>query len=146
MHLAFLQQLDPVDIRMRVFYSRRSIEHSELARLTQIDYEREMAFIAVARDAAGADETLAVVRAVADPDNVEAEFGIVVRSDLKGGGLGATLMRKMIEHLRARGIQWLVATVLAENTRMLELARELGFEVGEVVEGEDVRSVRLRLD
>ncbi len=145
MHLAFLQQLDPVDIRMRVFYSRRSIEHSELARLTQIDYEREMAFIAVARDAAGADETLAVVRAVADPDNVEAEFGIVVRSDLKGGGLGATLMRKMIEHLRARGIQWLVATVLAENTRMLELARELGFEVGEVVEGEDVCGIRLRL-
>jgi acetyltransferase len=146
MHLAFLEQLDPIDIRMRVFYSRRSIERSELARLTQIDYEREMAFVAVTRNTAGIVETLAVVRAVADPDNIEAEFGIVVRSDLKGGGLGAILMRKLIVHLRTRGTLWLVATVLVENQRMLELARELGFEVGEAVAGDDVLVIRLRLD
>lgn len=129
-HLAFLQKLDPVDIRMRVFYSRQSITRTELARLTQIDYEREMAFVATA-PAEGADgapeETLGVVRATCDPDNDSAEFGIVVRSDLKGGGLGELLMRKLIDHLRARGTKRLVATVLRQNTRMLELARDLGF-------------------
>jgi acetyltransferase len=130
-HLSFLARLDPVDIRMRVFYSRRSIERSEVARMTQIDYEREMAFIATAPSPRGDEETLGVVRAVCDPDNQDAEFGIVVRSDLKGGGLGELLMHKLIEHLRARGTRRLVATVLKENERMLELARELGFAFDE---------------
>jgi acetyltransferase len=130
-HLAFLAHLDPVDIRMRVFYSRRSIERSELARMTQIDYEREMAFVATAPLEGGGEETLGVVRAICDPDNRDAEFGIVVRSDLKGGGLGERLMRKMIDYLRGHGTQRLVATVLTENTRMLELARQLGFEFDE---------------
>ena len=71
-HLEFLQHLDPEDVRLRVFYSRRSIERSELARLTQVDYERELAYIATrpCADAPGGEETLAVVRAVteaADP-------------------------------------------------------------------------------
>jgi len=128
-HLEFLSKLDPNDVRMRVFYSRRSIEHSELARLTQIDYEREMAFVATAPRTDGAgEETLGVVRALCDPDNVEAEFGIVVRSDIKGGRLGERLMRKLIAYLKARGTQRLVATVLSENRRMLDLAGRLGFD------------------
>lgn len=127
-HLAFLQQLAPEDIRLRVFHSRRSIEHSELARLTQIDYAREMAFIATRALDGGGEETLGTVRAAIDPDNIEAEFGIIVRSDLKGAGLGRRLMRKLIGHLRARGTQRLVGTVLYENSGMLELARALGFQ------------------
>lgn len=144
-HLAFLGRLDPVDIRMRVFYSRRSIERSELARLTQIDYEREMAFIATAeRDDGAGEETLAVVRAIADPDNHDAEFGIVVRSDLKGGGLGELMLRHIIEYQRRRGTKRLVATVLAENQRMLELAESLGFR--RVSAGEDgTESIALAL-
>lgn len=126
-HLEFLSRVDPVDIRMRVFHSRRSIERSELARLTQIDYEREMAFIATSTNAEGQLETLAAVRAVCDPDNRDAEFGILVRSDLKGGGLGSMLMHKIIDYQRRRGTQRLVATVLHENAGMLALARVLGF-------------------
>ncbi len=126
-HLAFLQRLEPEDIRLRVFYSRRSIEHTELARLTQIDYAREMAFIAT-RGHGSSEETLGTVRATVDPDNDTAEFGVIVRSDLKGTGLGHRLMRKMIGHLRARGTRQLVGTVFRENTGMLELARSLGFE------------------
>ena len=126
-HLAFLARLDPADVRMRVFYSRRSVEHSELARLTQIDYDREMAILAVAPGPDGVEQTLGVARAVADPDNIDAEFGIIVRSDLKGTGLGAVLMHKLIGTLRDHGTQRLVATVLAENQRMLALARKLGF-------------------
>ena len=144
-HLAFLEKLDPVDIRMRVFYSRRSIEHSELARLTQVDYEREMAFIATAPLEAGGEETLAVVRAVCDPDNHDAEFGIVVRSDLKGGGLGELMMRKLIAHLKSRGTKRLVATVLRENARMLELAHDLGFSYDAVQPDPETRAISLDL-
>lgn len=144
-HLAFLSRMDPADIRMRVFYTRRSIERSELARLTQIDYAREMAFLAVEADAEGAEQTLAVVRAIADPDNVSAEFGIVVRSDLKGARLGELLMQRIIDYQRGQGTQKLVATVLAQNTRMLDLARGLGFKESASAEGDGVRWIELVL-
>ncbi len=144
-HLAFLGQLSPEDVRMRVFYSRRSIERSELARLTQIDYEREMAFIATATLPGGAEETLGVARAISDPDNETAEFGVIVRSDIKGGGLGERLMRKLIAYLKRRGTKQLVGSVLHENTRMLQLARDLGFTVRAVPPGEDAHPLVLDL-
>jgi acetyltransferase len=130
-HRAFLERIDPEDIRLRVFYSRRTIEHSELARLTQIDYAREMAFIATRLGPDDTEETLGTVRASVDPDNHTAEFGVIVRSDLKGSGLGRRLMSKMIGHLRARGTQRLVGTVLRENAGMLELAQALGFQASD---------------
>jgi acetyltransferase len=126
-HLEFLSHLDPEDVRMRVFYSRRSIEPGELARLTQIDYDREIAIVAVASGPDGKEQTLGTVRSIADPDNITSEFGIIVRSDIKGGGLGALLMNKLIRTLRAQGTQRLIATVLSENSRMLALQRDLGF-------------------
>lgn len=144
-HLAFLERLDPEDIRMRVFYSRRSIERSELARLMQIDYEREMAFIAVAPGPAGVDETLGVVRAVTDPDNLAAEFGVIVRSDLKGRGLGRLLMDKLIRYQRARGTQRIVGDVILENTGMRELARRLGFVEQAAEDGDSCCAIRLDL-
>ncbi len=128
LHMEFLQNLAPQDVRMRVFYSKRSMERSELARLVQIDYAREMVFIAVASAADGQPQTLGVVRAMTDPDNVSAEFGVIVRSELKGGGLGLLLMRKLIAYLHTQGTARLVATVLNENDRMLKLASELGFK------------------
>jgi acetyltransferase len=138
-HLAFLQKLDPEDIRMRIFSSRRVLERSELARLTQIDYEREMAFIALAPGADGALTTVGTVRAVTDPDNDDAEFGIIVRSDLKRRGLGHLLLNKMIRYCRDRGTQRLVGDVLAVNTGMLQLAGALGFQSTHTEEGELVR-------
>jgi acetyltransferase len=128
LHTEFLQNLDLEDVRMRVFYSRRTMERSELARLVQIDYAREMAFVALAPGPDGQLQTQGVVRAITDPDNVTAEFGVIVRSELKGSGLGLLLMQKLIAYLRAQGTQRLVATVLDYNERMLKLAKELGFE------------------
>ncbi len=144
-HLAFLERLDPEDIRMRIFYSRRSIEHSELARLTQIDYAREMAFVAEAADAEGKPETLGTVRLIADPDNIEAEFGIILRSDLKGMGLGRVLMDRLIRYARERGTQRLVASVLRENARMLELAKATGFEIEAGAPGRETHKLHLVL-
>lgn len=143
-HRRFLESLDPEDIRMRVFHSRSELPRSELARLTQIDYDREMAFIAEARDENGGTETLGVARTVSDPDNVEAEFAIVVRSDLKGQGLGTLLFERLIEHAKHRGIERLVGLVLRENTRMLKLSRAMGFEAdtAEPVDSGQRRMVR----
>ena len=113
---------------MRVFYSKRTMERSELAWLVQIDYAREIAFVAVAADAQGNPQTLGVARALSDPDNEEAEFGVIVRSELKGGGLGLLLMRKLVDYQRSHGTVRLVANVLDHNDRMLNLAHELGFQ------------------
>ena len=142
-HLDFLRKLSPEDIRMRVFHTRRYIAPSELARLTQIDYEREMAFVAVADDGPGGAETLGVARAVTDPENERAEFGIVVRSDLKGQGLGQLLFEKIIRYCRSRGTQQLMGDVLRENTGMLALARRSGFALGRSPE---TGAVRVTLD
>ena len=146
-HREFLEHLDPEDIRMRVFYSRRTMERTELARLVQIDYAREMAFVAQRPGTEGLAQTLGVVRAVADPDNLEAEFGVIVRSELKGSGLGALLLRKMIDYLRSQGTQRLVATVLDYNERMLHLATDLGFEeTPGPAPGDGTRQILLRLN
>jgi len=132
-HRAFVEQLLPEDLRLRFFNVRRNLPRSELARLVQIDYTREMAFIALAPDAHGALETLGVVRAVADPDNREAEFAVIVRSDLKGHGLGDLLMDKIVRYLKAHGTGRVVGDVLHENRRMRELAARHGFHVDEAV-------------
>jgi len=81
---------------------------------------------------------------VSDPDNVEAEFAIVVRSDLKGQGLGTLLFERLIEHAKHRGIERLVGLVLRENTRMLKLSRTMGFEAdtAEPVDSGQRRMVR----
>jgi GNAT superfamily N-acetyltransferase len=111
---------------MRVFHSKRHIAPSELARLTQIDYEREMAFIVTTAGHAEREETLGVIRTVTDPENVQAEFAIIVRSDLKGRGLGGVLFHKMIRYCRSRGTQTLVGDVLWKTDRC-SFMRQLGF-------------------
>jgi len=142
-HQAFVAKLASVDMRMRFFHSRREIGQAEMARMTQIDYEREMAFIATRKDLQGQDETLGVSRAICDPDNEEAEFAVVVRSDLKGGGLGELLMRKLVTHLKQRGTRAVVGWVLRENEAMLQLAKNLGFEVDP--SEHDIDAVRMKL-
>jgi len=126
-HEAFLAKNTPADMHARFFRMVRQLPASEMARFTQIDYEREMAFIAVGENEQGVEETLGVARAHADPDNVEAEFAIIVRSDLKGKGLGSALLMKLIEYCRQRGTQRLIGEAFADNDRMLKLARECGF-------------------
>ncbi|GAB3470646.1 bifunctional acetate--CoA ligase family protein/GNAT family N-acetyltransferase [Massilia terrae] len=125
-HLAFFDAMSKEDVHMRVFGGLRQLRPSQLARLTQIDYDREMAFIATRP---GGAETMAVARMGADPDMVSAEFALTVRSDLKGQGLGRLLMGILIDYCRQRGIAEIVGEALSENTAMLALARSLGFHL-----------------
>lgn len=128
-HLAFFDALTPDDVRYRMFVRVRELQPSQLARFTQIDYDREMAFIATRPDAQGVAETLAVGRVVADPDNITAEFAVTVRSDLKGMGLGKLMMQKLIDYCRARGTREIVGEALPQNSRITGLAKRMGFTV-----------------
>jgi acetyltransferase len=144
-HLAFFAALTPDDVRYRMFVRMRELQPSQLARFTQIDFDREMAFIATRAGADGVDETLGVGRVVADPDNQSAEFAVTVRSDLKGHGLGKALMQKLIAYCRSRGTREIVGEALPQNTRVIRLVKSLGFEVTPAPE-EGTMRLRLPLD
>lgn len=120
----------------------REFPTAELAHFTQIDYDGEMALIAVARGACGAEE-MGVVRACAEPDNITAEFAILARSDLKGQGLGRLLMQKLLRYCREHGTQQLWGNVLTTNTAMLHLSHSLGFTVCSI--DRDVEEIALDL-
>lgn len=143
-HHVFISKLTPQDIRFRFFGLVKELPHSQMARLTQIDYDREMAFIATVKTEEHGAETLGVVRIFTDPDNEQAEFSIVVRSDLKGTGLGRELLIKMIKYCRSRGTQAMVGQVLSENRRMLHFVESLGFKNMGHVEN-DIVEVQLQL-
>lgn len=136
-HRTFFDALSSDDVRRRFFIQQRELQPEQLARLTQIDYDREMAFIGT-RINSGVAETLAVARAVADPDNLTAEFAVTVRSDLKGQGLGTLLMQALLDYTRARGTERILGTALAENWAMIGLARKMGFTVSPCPGGDEV--------
>ena len=124
---AGFKTLDPDDVRMRFFAQMREMTPLMAARLTQLDYNREMALAAFPAD--GPDRRgFGVVRLVADPDNQSAEFAITIRSDAKGRGLGRALMERIMDFAVKRGISEIWGDVLADNARMLALCDELGFE------------------
>jgi acetyltransferase len=144
-HVAFFEALTADDVRYRMFVRVRELQPAQLARFTQIDYDREMAFIATRTGADGVAETIGVARVVADPDNVEAEFAVTVRSDLSGHGLGEILMRKLIDYCKRRGTRAIVGEALPQNTRVIRLVRKLGFTVTHNP-AEDTMHLRLPLE
>jgi acetyltransferase len=118
----------PEDLRLRFFMPRREVPRSELARFSQIDYDREMTFVAV-DPALGADGLLGEVRTACDPDHQRAEFSIQVAGTSQSHGLGRLLMSKALTYLRDSGVTEVWGECLHENHRMATLARELGFDV-----------------
>ncbi|EWY37261.1 GCN5 family N-acetyltransferase [Skermanella stibiiresistens SB22] len=121
------ERMTPEDIRLRFFAPMKRLSHQMAAKLTQIDYDREMALVAVAETSDGHEELYGIVRIAADPDNQKAEYAVMVRSDLKGKGLGYVLMTQIIDYARSRGLKQVFGEVLRENTTMLAMCSELGF-------------------
>ena len=124
----FVRRQTPEDRRLRFFAHVKEIDHRMAARLTQIDYDREMALILLDPQAA-APEILGVMRISADADGSRAEYAGAVRSDLKGMGLGSLLLEEIVGYARRRRIREIWGEVLAENEPMLNLVRKLGFRV-----------------
>jgi acetyltransferase len=131
------------DLRLRFFDSIREFSHPFVARLTQIDYAREMAFVAI--DEAGS-QIIGVVRLYSGSSHESGEYAILLRSDLKGRGLGWTLMQLIIEYARSEGLKRIVGQILQENSVMLKMCRELGFEIKTDAEDRGVYDVTLTLD
>ncbi len=136
---AFTRRLTPEDIRMRFFGPMRELSHEMAARLTQIDYDREMAFLLL-----DGKELLGVGRLAADPGFEQAEFALIVASDRQGRGYGSLLLNHVLHYAKARGVQRVVGQVLRENHKMLELTKRLGFKREGGRSGEaDIRVVKL---
>ena len=119
-----LRHVTQEDLRLRFFESIKEFSHQFLARLTQLDYAQRWH---LSRSTNG--EVLGVVRIHAEARHERGEFAILLRSDLKGRGLGWALMQLMIEYARSDGLKRIFGQILHENTVMLKMCRELGFEV-----------------
>lgn len=123
----FIAEVTPEDLYYRYFSEITEFTHEDLAYMTQIDYDREMAFVAVRQHAGNA--IIGVTRAYSDPDNTDAEFSVLVRSDLKKMGLGRLLLEKMVDYARGHGLKRLTAITMPSNHGMISLAKRLGFAV-----------------
>ena len=141
--VAFISRSTPEDRRLRFLGVMNQLPHALAARLSQIDYDREMAFVAI-NGADGEEGISGVVRLICDPNNESGEYAVMVRSDLKGQGLGYRLMTEILDYARARGLQTVFGDVLHENTTMIQMARQLGAEV-KAGETPDLVKVTFRL-
>ncbi|NOH72953.1 bifunctional acetate--CoA ligase family protein/GNAT family N-acetyltransferase [Vibrio pectenicida] len=127
-HATFVSKVSKEDLYNRFFSDVGKLNHEALANLTQIDYDREMAFIAISNLDAK-PEIIGVSRALLNPENTDAEFAILVRSDLKGHGLGKLLLNKIIDYCRQKGTIQISGVTIPTNRSMLTLAQKLGFEL-----------------
>jgi acetyltransferase len=138
----FLARVTRDDLRLRFFAPVKDFSHLFIARFTQIDYARAMAFIAL-EEISG--DMLGVVRLHANANYDSGEYAILVRSDLKGQGLGWQLMQMLLEYARSEGLHTIEGQVLSENTTMLAMCRELGFAVATDRDEPDTCIVKLRI-
>jgi acetyltransferase len=142
LYQAFFPLVTDEDMRLRFFAPIKEFSHAFIARLTQLDYARAMALIAIDQ---ASGQLLGVVRLHASSDYESGEFAILIRSDLKGRGIGWQLMQLILEYARAEGLRVVEGQVLRGNTTMLTMCKELGFTVGTDPRDSDVLLVKLPL-
>jgi len=145
MEQEFVKNLSDNSRYFRFMNSVRELTPAMLARFTQIDYDREMAFVAV-REEGGREIEIGVARYVANPDAQTCEFAIVVAEAWHGKGLGRRMLERLIEVARSRGLKAMVGHVLAVNQSMLALCGKLGFEVSDHPDDGTLKRVTLILD
>jgi RimJ/RimL family protein N-acetyltransferase len=138
-----LAHVSKEDLRLRFFDSVKEFSQQFIASLTHIDYARAMAFVAIDETS---NETLGVVRLHIDSSREAGEYAILLRSDIKGRGLGWALMQLIIEHAKSEGIKRINGQILQENSVMLKMCRELGFEIKTDPEDSGVCDVTFMLE
>ncbi|TKB27451.1 bifunctional acetate--CoA ligase family protein/GNAT family N-acetyltransferase [Desulfopila sp. IMCC35006] len=137
--------LTPEEIRLRFLHPMNTLPHSLAARLTQIDYDREMSLVVEGKNPVGEPELYGVVQITADPDKERAEFAIMLLHDMTGLGLGPMLLRRIIEYARSQGIGEIYGEVLGDNRSMLKLCRVFDFEIRSDREDPGIKQVLLKL-
>lgn len=139
----FLADVTPQDLRLRFFAAMRELSPEMIDKLVHYDSERAMAFIAIEQQAG---RMLGVVRLHDDDSGQAGEFAILLRSHLKGHGLGWLMMQHMIAYAGTHGLSSVRGQVLAENTTMLSMCGELGFHASDDPDERGVMRVELPLD
>ena len=124
---ASFEQLSNEEKRLRFFVPMKTLNHMAAARFTQIDYDREMALVLTEKGIPGKTTIYGSVRLISDPDNIKAEYAIIIGKEMTGMGLGMMMMRRIIRYGKERGLQEIYGEVLRENTTMLKLCKALGF-------------------
>lgn len=142
---AMVRRMPEEDIRLRFFQPIKELTHEMAARLTQLDYDREMAFVVTGAGLPGKAPIWGVVRMTADPDMEKAEYAITLDRTVTGLGLGPMLMRRIIDYARQRGVKELFGEVLRENEPMLKLNRAFGFTVKGTADDPGLLHVTLKL-
>lgn len=142
---AMLRRIPSYDIRMRFLRPLKELPREMAAHLTQLDYDRDMAFVLAEPGVAGKAEIWGMVSMHADPDRETAEYAIVLDRALQGQGLGYLMMEKIIEHARKLGIQELFGAVLEENKSMLRINRALDFKIQPEPDDPELMHVSLKL-
>jgi len=120
--------LSPHSVLMRFFTPRTELSPDFLARLTQIDYDRDVALVAL-QDYEGGQRMIGVARVMSHPRSAAAEFAVTVGDQWQGRGVGARLFERCIAVAREMGIERMWGLVLPQNTVMLSLARKFGCRV-----------------
>jgi acetyltransferase len=138
----FLRHVTPEDLRLRFFAAMKEFTHEFIARLTQLDYARAMAFVAFDE---ATNAMVGVVRIHSDSIYENGEYAILLRSDLKGRGLGWALMQLIIEYAKSEGLKVISGDVLQDNIVMLQMCRKLGFDVKTDPGERDICNVKLKL-
>ena len=129
--LSLYESLSPHSIYMRFFTPLRSFQHSMLVRFTQIDYDREIALVAI-QEIDGEEKMLGVARVILDIKQRHGEFAVIVSDACHGKGIGAELLSQCLSIAKGRGIESVMGVVLTENTQMLALGKKLGFKIARV--------------
>ncbi|MGB5987131.1 MAG: GNAT family N-acetyltransferase, partial [Desulfobacterales bacterium] len=142
---AIFERLSPEEIRLRFLHPMKVMSHEFAARLTQINYDREMALVLMDETHRPRPILCGTVRLAADPNGERAEFAILIHGDMTGMGLGPLMMRRLIDYAQSRGIGELYGEVLMENRNMLKLCRSLGFTVKRSPDEPGVMHVVLKL-
>jgi len=129
--LEFFDGLSRESIYYRFFSPLKTLPKKMLARFTQLDYDRDMALVAM-EQSQPEEKILGVARLMSKAGGIEPEFAVVVGDPWQGNGVGVALMEHLIGIARERGVESIWGLVLAENTHMLALARKLGFAISRV--------------
>ena len=127
--IAGFSRLTAAEIRLRFMHPVKELTHVEAARLTQIDYDREMALVAIRQRPGRGPEGCGVARIIGDADCERAEFAIILLREATGIGLSNLLLRRLINYAREQGLREMFGEILRENTPMLELCRAMGFTI-----------------
>ena len=142
-HANFIHNVSREDLYKRFFSHVGEFDHEALANLTQIDFDREMAFVAV-EQTQSSYSILGVSRAILASDNISSDFAVLIRSDQQGKGLGKLLMKKIIKYCQQKQVPQLSGVTMPNNSGMINMAKEFGFDI-DIQFDENIAYLNLRL-